>query len=46
MRITSSREEPPWPDEHQHDEESEGEHIGQLGVGIVAADGDDLADDE
>src|SRR5580693_6927374 len=42
----SSRENSARAHEHQHDEEREREHIGQFGVGVITADGDDLGDDE
>src|SRR5580693_2133475 len=42
----SSHENSARTHEHQGDEERKGEHIGELGVGVITDDRDDLADDE
>src|SRR5580692_9657599 len=42
----SSHENPARTHEHQGYEERKGEHIGELGVGVITDDRDDLADDE
>src|ERR1700686_5377199 len=42
----SSHENPARAHEHQGDENRKGEQIGELGVGVITDDRDDLADDE